>query len=374
MPDGPSGIGRAYTERHGPPRRPPPADRRRPLLPGRRLSRRPLAAGRPRRDHPRPRRPRPPRQPSLPDDPTRAGASCAARMGPDADDRRGRLRRAGHDQRRPGLAPPGRAHPGLGPGAGRAPGLRRGSSRATTRSSPDATCTPFEPVPLPRVPHRIDLRPADLPLARSRRGLRRRSTPGGATQRRGRQGSLLFGYALGKAQRLLAGLDPIDRPDLLPRRGRAAEPPLPRGRHRPAADDRYAGDGANRDGVGRRAGRRRRPRRTARPGPASSAPASTAFASGWMTIRGTRRRRAGRPRLRPVRPRRLAGAARGDRGHRGRDRLGHARLLGRRRPLAARAGPRRPAPSPPASTASATTADADEPESRRCPPTGGRSA
>ena len=55
-------------------------------------------------------------------------------------------------------------------------------------------------------------------------------------------------------------------------------------------------------------------------------PVSTAFASGWMRIRGTAPPPLARPRLRPLRPRRLAGPAAGHRRDRRRDGLGDARL------------------------------------------------
>ena len=48
--------------------------------------------------------------------------------------------------------------------------------------------------------------------------------------------SLLMGYSFGKAQRILAGVDAAHRADRRARRRRAAQPRLPRGRRRAAAD------------------------------------------------------------------------------------------------------------------------------------------
>ena len=84
--------------------------------------------------------------------------------------------------------------------------------------------------------HRIDLRPADLPLADAGRAVRRdqrlvaRAMPSRAARR------VLFCYAFGKAQRILHGVDAVDRADRGARRGRAAERGLPRGRRGAAAD------------------------------------------------------------------------------------------------------------------------------------------
>jgi putative mRNA 3-end processing factor len=101
--------------------------------------------------------------------------------------------------------------------------------------------------------------------------------------------SLLFGYALGKAQRLIAGLDPsvgpilthgsVERMNAVYREGGVALPPTTH----VAASDRaswrraivVAPPSADGSAWARRLG-----------------PQSTAFASGWMAVRGARRRYA----------------------------------------------------------------------------------
>jgi putative mRNA 3-end processing factor len=102
--------------------------------------------------------------------------------------------------------------------------------------------------------------------------------------------SLLYGYALGKAQRLIAGLDPGIGPILthgaverMTAVYRAAGVALPPTMHATAADRRtdwsraiiVAPPSADGSVWARRFGSR-----------------STAFASGWMLVRGTRRRRS----------------------------------------------------------------------------------
>lgn len=102
--------------------------------------------------------------------------------------------------------------------------------------------------------------------------------------------SLIFGYALGKAQRILAGLDPTIGPIYLhgavarlTNEYRAAGVPLPPAKYASEAEKgtKFAGSiviappSAHGSAWARK-----------------FAPSSSAFASGWMTIRGTRRRRA----------------------------------------------------------------------------------
>jgi putative mRNA 3-end processing factor len=152
----------------------------------------------------------------------------------------------------------------------------------------DATCAPFEPV---RCHAFITEATFGLPIYRWR--------PQGeifaeinawwrANQEAGRA-SLLFGYALGKAQRLLAGLDPSIGPifahgavERLNREYRAAGVALPR--------TQYPGS------VGRgydwsRAIVVAPPSNHQTPWSRRFGPASAAFASGWMQTRGARRRR-----------------------------------------------------------------------------------
>ena len=100
------------------------------------------------------------------------------------------------------------------------------------KTDPDPTCTPFE---LVRCHTFITESTFGLPIYRwcpQSGGVRRDRAWWAATRDAGRA-SVLFGYALGKAQRLLAGLAGRGhRPDLHARRGRAAESRLSRGRRR----------------------------------------------------------------------------------------------------------------------------------------------
>jgi putative mRNA 3-end processing factor len=156
------------------------------------------------------------------------------------------------------------------------------------KTEPDPTCAPYEPVrchtfvtestfglPVYRLPPPHAL--SDDIHAWWR-----------ANQAAGRA-SLLFGYALGKAQRLIAGLDPgigpilthgsVERMNAVYRRAGVALPPTTPA----AASDRadwkraivLAPPSADGSTWARRFG-----------------PQSTAFASGWMALRGMRRRRA----------------------------------------------------------------------------------
>ena len=166
---------------------------------------------------------------------------------------------------------------------------------------------PFEPVRCHTLHHGIDVRLADLSLgaAATTCSRHRRMVAGqrGATAAR----RVLFCYAFGKAQRILAGVDALDRAD---RRATARSTPLnrayreagvalpPRRASSPSVDDamRFA----------RRARASRRRRRSARHGCGASATTRDAFAS---RLDAAARRAAPprrRPRLRAVRPRRLA--------------------------------------------------------------------
>lgn len=154
---------------------------------------------------------------------------------------------------------------------------------------PDATCVPFEPVrchvfitestfalPIYRWPSQQD-------VFDSVNAWWRRNADSGKV-------SLLFGYALGKAQRLLSGLDPSIGPvfchgavEKLNAAYRAAGISLP-----PTS---YAGNASNRSAWARGIVVAP-PSAHGTPWARKFGPSSTAFASGWMTIRGTRRRRA----------------------------------------------------------------------------------
>lgn len=163
------------------------------------------------------------------------------------------------------------------------------------KTEPDPTCTAYEPV---RCHTFVTESTFGLPIyrwepqaevfGRIDRWWRANAAAGRA--------SILFGYALGKAQRLLAGVDRTIGPiythgavETLNAAYRRSGVALPATEHVGAA----RGDG-----------RRRGPARFAgglivAPPSAQGSPwmrrfgdASTAFASGWMRIRGTRRRRA----------------------------------------------------------------------------------
>jgi putative mRNA 3-end processing factor len=157
------------------------------------------------------------------------------------------------------------------------------------KTEPDPTCSPFEPVrchtfvsestfglPIFRWPPQAEV------FAAIDAWWRANAAAGRA--------SLLFGYALGKAQRLLAGLDPAAGPihthgavERLVDDYRACGIALP--------PTRYVGDGPPDGGWGGAM--------VVAPPSAFGTPwmrrfgaASTAFASGWMRVRGHRRRRA----------------------------------------------------------------------------------
>jgi len=157
------------------------------------------------------------------------------------------------------------------------------------KTDPDPTCTPFEPVR------------ADVFITESTFGLPvfRWPDPGevfaeidawwAANRARGRT-SLLFAYALGKAQRVLAGLD------------RSAGPILAHGAVR-RLDDAYRAAGidlpplipADADTARTHRGEAlvvAPPSALGTPWMRKFQPASTAFVSGWMRLRGTRRRRS----------------------------------------------------------------------------------
>jgi putative mRNA 3-end processing factor len=102
--------------------------------------------------------------------------------------------------------------------------------------------------------------------------------------------SLLFGYTLGKAQRLLAGLDPSIGPILthgaierMTMVYRDAGVPLPATRYAGTAERKADSKGAIVIAP---------PYSSASPWIRRFAPYSTGFASGWMLVRGARRRRS----------------------------------------------------------------------------------
>ena len=208
---------------------------RRPLLPAGRFLHRSLAARRARGHHPCPCRSRALRLRAYLCHAT-ACRSCASGSAT-IDDRRRRL------TARPSSATASRSRcirPGTCWARRRCASstrARSGSPPATTSSRADGTCAPFEPV---RCHAFITESTFGLPIYRWRaasRDLRRdqrlvaRATPSRARQRAvrlcARQGAAHPGAAR-----------PRDRPDRLPRRGRADERDLSRARRRAAADAR----------------------------------------------------------------------------------------------------------------------------------------
>ncbi len=192
---------------------------------------------------------------------------------------------------------------------------------------PDATCAAFEPV---RCHAFVSESTFGLPIYRwpaqslvfeSIRAWWRSNQEAG-------RASVLLAYSLGKAQRLIAGvgadLGPIfthGAVEPLNRAYRASGVPLP--------ETAYAGAAKGVDWS--RALIVAPPSAQGTPWMRRFGAVSTGFTSGWMRIRGARRRR-----VRPVRSRRLARPGRGDRRDRGGAGLADARLHRRRRPLAPR--------------------------------------
>ncbi len=156
------------------------------------------------------------------------------------------------------------------------------------KTEPDATCSPFE---LVRCHTFVTESTFGLPIYR----WEPQSTVFEAVDRWWRKNqetgraSLLFGYALGKAQRLLAGVDPSIGPiythgavERLNREYRAAGIPLPDTQHVAAAGK---ADWSRALVVAP-------PSARGTPWTRRFGAVSTAFASGWMRIRGARRQRS----------------------------------------------------------------------------------
>ena len=157
------------------------------------------------------------------------------------------------------------------------------------KTDPDPTCTPFEPI---RCNTFVTESTFGLPIYRWRperevmadiNAWWRANAEAGHT-------SLLYGYALGKAQRLIAGLDPgigpilthgaVERMTSVYRAAGVSLPPTT-----------YAGAGTRRD-TPRGAIVVAPPSADASPWSRRFGPSSNAFASGWMRVRGARRRRS----------------------------------------------------------------------------------
>ena len=154
---------------------------------------------------------------------------------------------------------------------------------------PDRTCTPFEPVKC-----HVFLTESTFGLPIYRWKPEEQLSAGvNAWWRANRdagKSSLIFGYALGKAQRILAGLDPSIGPIFV--HGAVAK--LVRAYRETGIDlppTEYAGAS---DRGSRWAGAMivAPPSAHATPWSRKFGPSSTAMASGWMTIRGARRRKS----------------------------------------------------------------------------------
>jgi putative mRNA 3-end processing factor len=157
------------------------------------------------------------------------------------------------------------------------------------KTDPDPTCTPFEPVrchtfvsestfglPIYRWPRQADV------FAEINNWWRANASLG--------KTSMLYGYTLGKAQRLLAGLDPSIGPILthgaverMTAAYRETGVSLPPTRYAGTAERRVETTGAIVIAP---------PHASASPWTRRFGSQSTAFASGWMLVRGARRRRA----------------------------------------------------------------------------------
>ena len=207
--------------------------------------------------------------------------------------------------------------------------LLRGRLERRPARSQRPPARPFEPVRCHCFITESTFGPADLPLAAAGSSCSRRSTPGGAaTPKRGRA-SLLMAYSFGKAQRILKGVDASIGPDRRARRGRTVEPRLPRRRCGAARDAARTAKVTDKSLF-------RRALVVAPPSVQGAAWTrrfgelrATLFASGWMQLRGARRRRARSTAVsRAQRPCRLAGPAARHRRHRRRARDRHARLRG----------------------------------------------
>ena len=157
------------------------------------------------------------------------------------------------------------------------------------KTDPDPTCAPFEPV---RCHTFITESTFGLPIYRwqpEREVTDEINRWWSANAEAGRT-SLLYGYALGKAQRLIAGLDPaigpilthgaVERMTAVYRAGGVHLPPTS-----------HAGAGTRRE-IPRGAIVVAPPSADASPWSRRFGPSSNAFASGWMRLRGARRRRS----------------------------------------------------------------------------------
>ena len=197
------------------------------------------------------------------------------------------------DQRRDDVAAPGRPRARLGAGAHRARRRRCGSSPATTRSSPTRPARRSRRV---RCDTFITESTFGLPIyrwqARGRYVRRHRRVVARQCRRGARERRLLLRVRQGAARaRGLADAGALDRADRLPRRGRDAQRRVSR---RPASrlpPTQRADDGADAAEL-RRALVLAPPSARGTPWLRRFGDCSDAFASGWMRLRGARRRRA----------------------------------------------------------------------------------
>ena len=273
-----------------------------------------------------------------------------------------RLRRDPDPQRRRDVAPSGGPCARLGADPRRA--SRRGLGRlGRLQARERRRVGALRAAALPRLHHRIDLRPADLSLAAASGDLRPRSTPGGATTPP--RAAPACSTPMRSARR--SACSPMSTRRSGPIVCHGAIEPInaldPRGGRRAAADP----DGRRDRQQGRvrpRARSLRRPRPPASPWLKRFGDYSDALASGWMQVRGNRRRRGARSRLRAVRPRRLAGAPRRHRGDRRGARVRDPRIGRPADALPPGERPRRPR-SWRRPTATRTTAPKPRPRTRR---------
>jgi hypothetical protein len=129
-----------------------------------------------------------------------------SRLGADINIDGAGLRRAHRPQRRDDLAAPGRPRARIKPGPDGVRGRDLGRlGRLQGRAGRHLRAV--RGGALPHLHHRIHLRPADLPLGSAAGGLRRHQRWWRRNADEGRT-SVLYAYAFGKAQRLLCGLDP----------------------------------------------------------------------------------------------------------------------------------------------------------------------
>jgi putative mRNA 3-end processing factor len=170
--------------------------------------------------------------------------------------------------------------------------VHRGEVRVISgdyKTDPDPTCAPFEPV---RCHTFITESTFGLPIYRWPAQTEVFAEINGWWQANASAGkaSMLYGYTLGKAQRLLAGLDPsigpilthgaVERITAAYRQAGVVLPPT-----------RYAGT-AERRVDAKAALVLAPPHASASSWTRRFGPQSTAFASGWMLVRGARRRRS----------------------------------------------------------------------------------